>query len=105
MCWSEQTLFDYLKRPNKYIKVNPLRHTLTRPPPPPSPCTHARQPRGARSLSTLRALLEHCSCVRWHGGVPQGTKMVFAGLKKKRDRLNLITYLASHQRKQSFLFG
>lgn len=40
--WGEDTLFDYLKAPKKYIP---------------------------------------------------GTKMVFAGLKKKKDRLNLIAYL------------
>ena len=87
MIWKEETLFDYLLNPKKYI---------------PGGCCTARALAGAAAAllpcclpptppppaaSPTRAPPKHTHARR------AGTKMVFAGLKKPEERANLIAYL------------
>jgi cytochrome c len=65
--WGDDTLFEYLENPKKYIKVR-------------------RRCKTFLALS-LNSQLSNCFY--------QGTKMVFAGLKKESDRKDLIAYLKS----------
>ena len=75
--WGEQELFDYLLKPSKYIPVSWLWLYL-------------------QSLFLLVFPITDATCMcpllctHW---LTQKTKMVFAGLKKKGDRINLIGYL------------
>lgn len=78
--WDEDHLEKYLVNPKKYIPVRaPGSGASVQP---------RVQPRGRACCArgTPHAFTPRCMCA-------QGTKMVFAGLKKKQERLDLVAFL------------
>jgi hypothetical protein len=89
--WGEDTLFAYLLDPAKYIKVRPRAGVaLSASVHPVADCSHSSAPESHLIPSPHPF---HSTPHVPHA--PQGTKMVFAGLKKDSDRHDLIAYLKS----------
>lgn len=74
--WGDDTLYDYLLNPKKYI---------------PGAC--ALHSSSQRDIFSWFVSGLHCSKVTSIYCVLPGTKMVFAGLKKPQERSDLIAYL------------
>jgi hypothetical protein len=98
--WAEDTLYDYLLAPKKYIPGAALLRRLRGS----WPCSWGGQlchaacamsslTSAVHQLCTIHALSSACSLSFGVGGAGAGTKMVFAGLKKPQDRADLIAYL------------
>jgi hypothetical protein len=77
--WAEETLYEYLLNPKKYIPGTALPAVLRR-------CLCYKRLQLLPCWSALRAVMRLVFC-------STGTKMVFAGLKKPDDRSSLIAYL------------